>query len=93
MKIKTKKDRRRRIHLRMRKRVVGTAERPRLAVFRSLTNIYVQAIGDAAGGTTEVVINALLDRLPNLRLDPAAEDVHIAGRGFRAPRSLPVLFG
>ena len=41
---------------------------------------------------TEVAISSLLDRLPNLRLDPAAEDVHITGRGFRAPRSLPVLF-
>jgi cytochrome P450 len=42
---------------------------------------------------TTVVVNAVLDRLPNLRLDPAAEDVHISGLGFRAPRSLPVLFG
>ncbi len=42
---------------------------------------------------TEVALNAVLDRLPGLRLDPAAEDVHITGRGFRAPRSLPVLFG
>ena len=42
---------------------------------------------------TRVAIDALLDRLPNLRLDPAAEDVHITGRSFRAPRSLPVLFG
>ena len=41
---------------------------------------------------TEVSIGAVLDRLPNLRLDPAAKDVHITGRGFRAPRSLPVLF-
>jgi cytochrome P450 len=42
---------------------------------------------------TEVALNAVLDRLPGLRLDPAAHDVHITGRGFRAPRSLPVLFG
>ncbi len=42
---------------------------------------------------TRVVIDAVLDRLPNVRLDPAAEDVHITGRAFRAPRSLPVLFG
>jgi cytochrome P450 len=42
---------------------------------------------------TTVALNALLDRLPNLRLDPAAEDVHIAGLTFRAPRSLPVVFG
>jgi large subunit ribosomal protein L18 len=51
MKIKTTKDRRRRIHLRSRTRIVGTATRPRLAVFRSLTNIYVQAIDDTTGRT------------------------------------------
>jgi cytochrome P450 len=41
---------------------------------------------------TRVMMNALFDRLPGLRLDPAAEDVHITGLGFRAPRALPVLF-
>jgi cytochrome P450 len=41
---------------------------------------------------TRVALNALFDRLPNLRLDPAAEDVHITGLTFRAPRALPVLF-
>jgi cytochrome P450 len=41
---------------------------------------------------TTVALNALLDRLPNLRLDPEALDVHIAGEGFRAPVALPVLF-
>ena len=48
---------------------------------------------DLARMETEVVLNALLDRLPDLRLDPAAEDVHITGRIFRAPRRLPVRFG
>jgi cytochrome P450 len=48
---------------------------------------------DLARMETEVLLNALFDRLPNLRLDPAAEDVHITGRIFRAPRRLPVLFG
>lgn len=42
---------------------------------------------------TVVALNAILDRLPNLRLDPGASDVHITGLTFRAPRSLPVLFG
>ena len=42
---------------------------------------------------TTVALNAVLDRLPNLRLNPAAEDVHITGLGFRAPRNLPVVFG
>jgi cytochrome P450 len=41
---------------------------------------------------TSVVMNALLDRLPGLRLDPAAEDVHITGLTFRSPLALPVLF-
>ncbi len=41
---------------------------------------------------TRAAIGTVLDRLPNLRLDPAAEDVHITGMGFRSPRSLPVLF-
>ena len=35
----------------MRKKVIGTAERPRLAVFRSNKHIYVQAIDDIAGRT------------------------------------------
>lgn len=41
---------------------------------------------------TTVALNEVLDRLPGLRLDPAAEDVHITGTGFRAPRELPVRF-
>lgn len=38
-------------HLRVRKKVSGTAERPRLAVFRSEKNIYAQIIDDVAGRT------------------------------------------
>ncbi|GMV20866.1 MAG: 50S ribosomal protein L18 [Vicinamibacterales bacterium] len=51
MKIRTKKDRRERVRLRQRKRISGTAERPRLAVFRSVTHIYTQVIDDLAGRT------------------------------------------
>jgi cytochrome P450 len=40
-----------------------------------------------------VALNQLLDRLPNLRLDPAGNDPHIRGQVFRSPTSLPVLFG
>lgn len=42
---------------------------------------------------TTVVINAVLDRLPNMHLDPAAPDPHISGLTFRAPTALPVVFG
>jgi large subunit ribosomal protein L18 len=51
MKIKTTKDRRTRIALRQRKRINGTAERPRLRVFRSVSHIYAQVIDDMTGKT------------------------------------------
>ena len=51
MQIKTKDDRRQRIKYRIRKRMRGTAERPRLSVFRSVSHIYVQVIDDLAGAT------------------------------------------
>jgi large subunit ribosomal protein L18 len=38
-------------HLRVRKKVVGTPERPRLSVFRSLRQIYAQVIDDSTGRT------------------------------------------
>jgi cytochrome P450 len=38
-------------------------------------------------------LNVLLDRLPNLRMDPEGDDPHIRGQVFRSPTSLPVLFG
>jgi cytochrome P450 len=40
-----------------------------------------------------VAVNLLIDRLPNLRLDPDGNDPHIRGQVFRSPTSLPVLFG
>jgi large subunit ribosomal protein L18 len=40
-----------RIHKRIRRRVAGTQERPRLAIFRSLNHIYAQLIDDSQGLT------------------------------------------
>ena len=66
MRIKTKRDRRHRISLRLRKRIGGTPERPRLAIFRSVSHIYAQAIDDQAGttlvsaSTTEPALKAKL---------------------------------
>ena len=51
MRIKTKDDRRERIKYRIRKRVRGTDERPRLTVFRSVSHMYVQVVDDHAGRT------------------------------------------
>jgi large subunit ribosomal protein L18 len=51
MRIKTREDRRYRIKLRLRKRIAGDEQRPRLTVFRSLAHIYVQVIDDMTGRT------------------------------------------
>ena len=42
---------RRRVHSRVRTRVTGTTERPRLSVYRSLDHIYAQVIDDRSGRT------------------------------------------
>ncbi len=47
-------------HKRVRKTISGTAERPRLAVYRSLAEIYAQVIDDGAGRT--LVAASTLDR-------------------------------
>ena len=47
----TKSERRQRIKMRVRKKVAGTPDRPRLSVFRSNKEIYVQLINDLTGET------------------------------------------
>ena len=51
MSVKTRQDIRLRLHTRIRKKLRGSPERPRLAVFRSGTHIYAQVIDDDAGCT------------------------------------------
>jgi len=58
----TKSEHRVRRHRRVRKKILGTAERPRLAVFRSNKHIYVQAIDDQAGRTIASASTVEADR-------------------------------
>jgi large subunit ribosomal protein L18 len=51
MSVRTKEETRGRIHRRIRKKIAGNAERPRLAVFRSQAHIYAQVIDDDQGRT------------------------------------------
>ena len=46
-----KKEIRTRIHKRIRRKIAGTTERPRLAIFRSVAHIYAQVIDDSKGQT------------------------------------------
>ncbi len=48
---KSRAEIRRGVHSRIRKKVRGSAERPRLAVFRSVNHIYAQLIDDSSGKT------------------------------------------
>jgi large subunit ribosomal protein L18 len=47
----SKNEIRERIHVRIRKKLRGTSERPRLAIFRSVAHIYAQVIDDSKGVT------------------------------------------
>ena len=55
---RTRREQRHRRHLRVRKKVTGTAQRPRLVVFRSLKHIYAQLVDDDRG----VVLLGLTDQ-------------------------------
>ncbi|MBR1812746.1 MAG: 50S ribosomal protein L18 [Lachnospiraceae bacterium] len=65
-------------HMRLRNRFSGTAERPRLAVFRSNSHMYAQIIDDAAGRTlvaASTVEKAAKEELENTDTKDAAKYV------------------
>ena len=75
-KSKQKRSRRKRSHLRVRNRVRGTAERPRLAVFKSARHLYAQVIDDTAGRTLAQA--STLDPEVRKQLDGASGNVAAA---------------
>ncbi len=56
-------------HLRLRRKVIGTAERPRLSVYRSLKHITAQIVNDAEGRTLLTVTSTAKDVLGMLGED------------------------
>ncbi len=67
-------------HRRVRKRVFGTPERPRLNVYRSLTHIYAQIIDDTVGHTlasASTIDREIRERVAGL---PKTEQARIVGR-------------
>ncbi len=66
---KTREERRYRRHLRVRRKVAGTAARPRLVVFRSLKHIYAQLVDDDRG----VTLLGVSDRTDGIAVDGAGK--------------------
>ena len=62
---KTREERRYRRHLRVRKKVSGTPERPRLVIFRSIKHIYAQLVDDDKG----MVLMGVADQSEGIELD------------------------
>ena len=78
---RTAEARRKRRHFRVRRTIEGTAERPRLVVFRSLKHIYAQLVDDAQGK----VLLGMADRSEGVA--PKAESGKV-GKGFAVGMAL-----
>jgi len=65
--------RRRKIRLRIRKRITGTAERPRISVYRSSSEIYAQIINDVTGITMTAASSLKLNKKGKTKTDLAKE--------------------
>ncbi len=68
--MKNRNSQRKRRQVRVRKKISGTAERPRLNVFRSCKHIYVQAIDDVSGKTIASA-SSLVKELPKVESEEA----------------------
>ena len=62
-------------HTRVRKKIAGTAERPRLAVFRSNKHIYAQLIDDVSGRTLVAASALEADAVKNVKKSDVAKSV------------------
>jgi large subunit ribosomal protein L18 len=75
---KDRKVARGRRHLRVRRKVVGTVERPRLCIYKSLRHLYAQVVDDSAGKTlvcASTMEKALTEGLPSTKGNDAATAV------------------
>jgi large subunit ribosomal protein L18 len=71
---------RQRRHLRVRKDLAGTSERPRLNVFRSLVHIYAQVIDDSKGVTLTTASTIDADVVTKAKGQPKIEQAKLVGK-------------
>ena len=90
----TKPERLKRRHRRVRKKIMGTAQRPRLAVFRSNKHVYVQAIDDIAGHTvaSASTMEADLRSAATATTDAATQVGRLIGERIKAAGITTVVF-
>ncbi len=91
MKLSTEQKRRRR-HRRVRGRVQGSAERPRLCVFRSSKGIYAQVIDDDTGVTLASASTLVLDGASGSKSEKAAEVGKLVAQRAREAGIAKVVF-
>ena len=75
---KSREQKRIRRHIRVRKHLAGTADRPRISVFRSLSQIYAQVIDDSTGRTLLAVSSVdkeLREKIGKLKKSEQAKEV------------------
>lgn len=73
-------DPRKRRHDRIRRKISGTPERPRLNIYRSLSNIYAQVIDDVAGRTLVSASTVDRDVVPLVSGKPKKEQAVLVGK-------------
>jgi large subunit ribosomal protein L18 len=79
---KTRAEARKRRHLRVRKHLSGTSERPRLNVFRSLSEIYAQVINDEEGITLVAASSIDKELRPNMKGKSKTDQAQIVGEAI-----------
>ncbi len=85
---KETKQRRDKIKASIRKKILGTAERPRLTVYRSLGNIYGQIIDDATGKTLVAASSASKDVKDEMASAKSKKDKSVVVGKFLAKKAL-----
>jgi large subunit ribosomal protein L18 len=73
---------RKRRHVHVRQRISGTAEKPRLNVFRSLSDIYAQVINDDEGRTLVAASSIDSELRKNMKGKNKTEQAHLVGQAL-----------